>query len=136
MIRLRAYKTKLELNNAEVTWCKQCAGASRWCFNWGLAAMKEAYAEGRKTSVLGEKKRLNAEKDELAPWLRDMPYVVLQGAFDNLNAAYKNFFRRVKQGEKPGFPKFKSRKNARQSRAKALLPAPQLVGSRTIPRPW
>jgi len=28
-----------------------------------------------------------------------------------LDKAYQNFFRRVKNGEKPGFPKFKSRKN-------------------------
>ena len=115
MLRMRAYKTKLTLNNAERTWCLQCAGAARWCYNWGLAAMEDAYAEGRKTSVLAEKKRLNAVKDEVAPWLRDLPYAVLQEAFGNLDAAYKNFFRRVKKGGKPGFPKFKSRKHPRQS---------------------
>ena len=114
--RLRAYKTKLILNNKERTWCKQCAGASRWCYNWGLAAMIEAYGSERKTSVLTEKKRLNAIKDDIAPWLRDLPYVVLQESFRNLDTAYKNFFRRVKQNAKAkGFPKFKSRKNARQS---------------------
>jgi putative transposase len=58
MKRLRAYKTKLVLNNAERNWCMRCAGASRWCYNWGLDAMKTAYADGRKTSVLAEKKRL------------------------------------------------------------------------------
>jgi putative transposase len=114
--RLRAYKTKLVLNNVERTWCLRCSGAARWCFNYGLDAMRTAYAAGRKTSVLAEKKRLNAVKDNEAPWLRDLPYTVLQGAFDNLNAAYRNFFRRVKQGnESPGFPKFKSRKNSLQS---------------------
>jgi len=113
--RLRAYKTKLALNNQERGWCVRCAGTARWCYNWGLDAMKTAYAEGRKTSVLAEKKRLNAIKDEIAPWLREVPYVVLQEAFGHLDSAYQNFFRRVKNGEKPGFPKFKSRKNARQS---------------------
>jgi len=115
MVIQRAYKTKLQTNNQERTWCRQCAGAARWCYNWGLDAMKTAYAEGRKTSVMAEKKRLNAIKDEVAPWLRDVPYTVLQAAFDNLDSAYKNFFRRVKQGEKPGFPKFKPRRNHVQS---------------------
>jgi putative transposase len=110
MLRLRAYKTKLTLNNTERTWCLQCAGAARWCYNYGLASMKDAYENGRKTSVMAEKKRLNAIKDEVAPWLRDVPYTVLQAAFDNLDSAYKNFFRRVKQGKTPGFPRFKSRK--------------------------
>lgn len=33
-----------------------------------------------------------------------------QEALRNLDNAFKHFFRRVKNGEKPGFPKFKSRK--------------------------
>ena len=116
MKRLQAYKTKLVLNNMERTWCLRCSGAARWCFNWGLDAMQKAYAEGRKTSVLAEKRRLNAVKDNEAAWLRDLPYTVLQAAFNNLKSAYKNFFSRVKQGGgKPGFPKFKSRRNASQS---------------------
>jgi putative transposase len=116
MKRLRAYKTKLTLNNVERQWCIECAGAARWCYNWGLDAMKTAYAEERKTSVLAEKKRLNAIKDDVAPWLREYPYPVLEEALRNLDAAYKNFFRRVKNGEKEkGFPKFKSRKHPRQS---------------------
>jgi len=76
--------------------------------------MKTAHAEGRKTKVSDEKKRLNAVKGEVAPWLRDVPYTVLQAAFDNLDTAYKNFFRRVKEGGPPGFPRFKSRKDPRQ----------------------
>ena len=33
----------------------------------------------------------------------------------NLDAAYRNFFRRVKAGEKPGFPRFKSKHDHRKS---------------------
>ena len=116
MIRARAYKTKLKLGGRERTWCRQCAGASRWCFNHGLAEMKKAYEEGRETSVGDEKKCLNAIKDEIAPWLRDVPYTVLESAFNNLFRAYLNFFRRVKKGKGPaGFPKFKSKRNSCQS---------------------
>ena len=32
---------------------------------------------------------------------------VLQNVIDRVDKAYKNFFRRVKAGEKPGFPRFK-----------------------------
>jgi len=71
--------------------------------------MIDAYAEERKLSAWSAKKRLNATKDDIAPWLRELPYSVLAGAFDNLRAAYNNFFRRVKKGEKPGFPQFKKR---------------------------
>jgi len=78
--------------------------------------MKEAYEQGCETSVGAEKKRLNAIKDEIAPWLRDVPYTILQSAFNNLFRAYLNFFRRIKKGQGPaGFPKFKSKRNSRQS---------------------
>lgn len=110
MIRLRAYKTELDPNDTQCQWFLCCAGAARFCYNWGLGAMKDAYSEGRKTSVLAEKKRLNSIKAEEFPWLYEVPYTVLEAAFDNLKSAYENFFRRVKKGEKAGFPRFKSRK--------------------------
>jgi putative transposase len=107
---LRAYKTELDPTNRQRTRFVQCCGAARFCYNWGLAAMIAARQEGRKTSVLAEKKRLNAIKREEYPWLYEVPYTVLESAFDNLKAAYENFFRRVKAGQTPGFPRFKSRK--------------------------
>ena len=39
----------------------------------------------------------------------------MQSAVQNLDTAYQNFFRSVKQGGKAGFPKFKSKHNNRQS---------------------
>jgi len=48
-------------------------------------------------------------------WLREVADKPLRYALRNLDAAYKNFFRRVKNGEKPGYPKFKSKKNKVQS---------------------
>lgn len=33
----------------------------------------------------------------------------------DLDKAYKNFFRRIKQGQQTGFPKFKSKKSSRHS---------------------
>lgn len=39
----------------------------------------------------------------------------MQQTLKDLDQAYKNFFRRVKQSNTPGFPKFKSKKNNKQS---------------------
>ena len=36
-------------------------------------------------------------------------------SLQDLDRAYQNFFRRVKHGEKPGYPQFKSKHNSRQS---------------------
>lgn len=44
-------------------------------------------------------------------FLKEADSTALIFANNNLDAAYQAFFRRVKQGGKPGFPRFKSRKN-------------------------
>lgn len=44
-------------------------------------------------------------------FLKEADSTALIYANNNLDAAYQAFFRRVKQGGKPGFPRFKSRKN-------------------------
>ena len=51
-------------------------------------------------------------------WLRDVSSVVLQQALADLNAAYRNFFDSVtgkREGPRAGPPRFRSRKDSRQS---------------------
>jgi len=116
MIIQRAYKTKLVLNNKERGVLNRCAGTALYVYNWALADRIERYKAGNPTNYYEQKKRFNALKDELCPWVREVPYTVTESAFRNLDTAYQNFFRRVKQGkEKPGFPKFKSRSRSAKS---------------------
>lgn len=48
-------------------------------------------------------------------WLREVDATALQSSLRNLDTAYQNFFRRVKQGQKPGYPRFKSKRDHRRS---------------------
>jgi len=49
-------------------------------------------------------------------WLKEVDSISLQQVLRDLDKAYQNFFRRVKNGEKElGFPKFKSKHNPKQS---------------------
>lgn len=57
---------------------------------------------------------LTQTKKELE-WLREVDSTALQASLKDLDNAYQNFFRRVKKGEKPGFPRFKSKKQNRKS---------------------
>lgn len=107
---LRAYKTRLTPNTAQAALFRQYAGAARFVYNWALADRIERYEAGKPTNYYEQKKRFNGLKRELCPWIVDIPYIIQESAFRNLDAAYKNFFRRVKQGtEEKGFPKFKSK---------------------------
>jgi putative transposase len=54
------------------------------------------------------------KKDPNLSWLKDMPSQVLQQGLDDLDKAFSNFFRGIKNKEKIGYPKFK-RKGVRDS---------------------
>jgi len=113
---MKAYKARLELNNKQISWCNRCAGSARYVYNWGLSEWEhqyEAYKDDdalKRPSRFGLSVQFNGIKDELCPWIREMPYAVTEAAFERLGRAFDNFFRRIKKGDtKAGYPKFKSR---------------------------
>jgi putative transposase len=113
----RAYKTELDLNDRQVTACKQHAGAARWAYNWGLHVKQERYRETKKSPTAIELHReLNALKKTEVPWMYAVSKCAPQEALWNLDAAFAHFFRRCalkKQGKwqgKLGYPQFKTRK--------------------------
>ena len=109
---IRAYKVELDVNNKQRTLLVQCAGVARWAFNWGLARRKAEYeATGKSSSAIEQHRQLNALKKTEYPWLYNYSKCIPQEALRDLDKACQNFFRRVKNGKKQGFPKFKSRKN-------------------------
>jgi len=106
----KAFKTELEPNNKQRSFFDRCSGASRYVYNWGLAEWKRQYEAGEKPSAYSLRKQFNTQKDEVCPWIRELPYAVTESAFANLGTAFDNFFQRVKNGEaKAGYPKFKKR---------------------------
>ncbi len=107
----RAYKTELKLNNQQRTLLAGCAGTARFAFNWGLRQKINAYkATGKSPGYPELHRQLNAlKKGELA-WMYNYSKTIPQEALRDLEQAFTNFFRRIKKGEKPGFPRFKSRK--------------------------
>ena len=106
---LKAYKTELDPNNKQRAFFRQCAGTARFVFNWALADRQQRYKDGFKTSHYEQCKRFNSLKREQCPWILDIPYAVTASAFANCDSAFQHFFRRVKNGDTPGYPKFKAR---------------------------
>jgi putative transposase len=117
MLVTRAYKTELDLNNEQVTACKQHAGAARWAYNWGLQVKQDQYKATKKSPTAIELHRaLNALKKTEVPWMYQVSKCASQEALWNLDAAFTNFFRRCalkKQGKwkgRLGYPRFKTKK--------------------------
>ena len=115
---IKAYKTELNPNNAQASQFVRFAEARRFVFNLGLREWQRQYENGEKPSEYGLRKQFNAVKYDYARHCShfknviNSPYAVTEAAFRDLGNAFKNFFRRLKNGEEPGYPKFK-----RQSRS-------------------
>jgi putative transposase len=113
---LRAFKTELDLNNVQKTACAKHAGAARYAWNWGLARKRQAFLAGLKTPTAFDLHReLNVLKKTELAWMYEVSKCAPQEALRNLDQAFANFFRRVKQKKagnnvKTGYPRFKSKK--------------------------
>jgi putative transposase len=126
-IMLKAYKVRLKTNNKLNSQFMRCAGVERFVYNWGLAESKRRYDEGNKIGILKLCVEFNAIKREQFPFVTEVPYAITESAFRNLDAAYKNFFRRLKKGEKPGYPKFKNRFGKKVFQLRGVKVFPQHV---------
>jgi putative transposase len=90
---------------------KAC-GVARFAYNWGLARRIEQYNgnEGKErfTNAMRQHKELNTLKRTDYPWMYEVSKCVPQEALRNLDLAFKNMQRRIKNHEKEmGFPNFK-----------------------------
>lgn len=111
-----AYKFRIYPDIAQTNLIERTFGCCRFIYNYFLAERKKAYNENKKVlSYVDCAKEITVLKRSLT-WLKDVDSTALQSAARNLDNAYKNFFRRVKQGIKPyGYPKFKKKHDNRQS---------------------
>jgi len=112
MLVHRAYRYELDPNNQQRIGLFQGAGTARFAYNWGLEQRNRLYREKqgdeRFTSAIDQHRELNRLKRTEFPWMYDVSKCAPQEALRDLEQAFKNFFRRLKNGdEEVGFPKFK-----------------------------
>ncbi|MDF1539193.1 MAG: RNA-guided endonuclease TnpB family protein [Candidatus Thorarchaeota archaeon] len=110
----RAYRYELAPNNQQRTGLLRHAGTARFAYNWGLEQRNRLYRERhgneRFTSAIEQHREVNKLKKTEFPWMYDVSKCAPQEALRDLEQAFKNFFRRLKNGdEKVGFPKFKKK---------------------------
>ena len=110
----KSYKFRLYPNQYQKQMIEKTFGCKRFVYNHYLAKSIEDYTRtGKSNSYNQNSKDLTSLKKELR-WLSEVDSWATQNALRDLDAAYQNFFRRFKQRQKPGFPKFK-KKSSKQS---------------------
>lgn len=115
---LRAFKVQLDVNNKQQTLLLQHIGCARWAYNWALAKKKEAFDKKEKIpNAIELHRELNKLKQSDVPWMYNSSKTSPQNALRDCDKAFQNFFTRCKKKVKgkKGFPKFKSKKNEKQS---------------------
>jgi putative transposase len=102
------YKYRLYPTPAQRTALQRQLDGCRWVYNQALAMRKTAWDE-RQASVTryDTVKMLPFWKAEHA-WLREGHAQAMQEALTRLDLAFRAFFRRLKAGETPGYPRFRS----------------------------
>ena len=81
----------------------------RWVYNETLALRKNAWEHEQKKIGYYESKKMIPEWKKDKPELKTVHSHVLQDITMRVDLAFQAFFRRVKAGEKVGYPRFKGK---------------------------
>lgn len=116
----RSYKTELAPSKTQAQALRRHMGAVRFIYNWGLTRKQETYkATGKSPGAYALCKELTQLKRTDCPWLYEVNNRALQNALRNLDRAFKNFYQRLEQGKKPGFPGYKRKRDGGSFRVDA-----------------
>jgi putative transposase len=111
----KAYKFRIYPTDAQQSLIRKIFGSCRYIYNHYLSERQSAYKSAGKTlSCKACNKDMTTLKTKL-PWMYEADSTALQSSLKHLDDAYGNFFRRVKLGEKPGYPRYKKKFDSRQS---------------------
>jgi putative transposase len=104
---LKAYKFRIYPTKSQRTKMERTLDLCRWTYNETLEIRKTAWEDEGKSLSKYETNNLLPEWKENKPELKEVFSQVLQNVHERVDLALKAFFRRVKAGEKPGYPRFK-----------------------------
>jgi len=105
----KSFKYNIRANNHTFDNTEKVLDLCRTLYNLCLEQRIYHWKHHRKSiSKFAQMKQL-VELKTVYPEFKQVPSQTLQDVIDRLDKAYDNFFRRVRNGEKPGFPRFRGR---------------------------
>ena len=112
-----SYKFRIYPSETQVNLIQRTFGCVRFVYNHYLAQRIERYkATGKMPTRYEQDKDLTTLKHTKETlWLCEADSTALQSSLKDLDTAYQNFFRGLKQGKPIGYPKFKSKKSHHKS---------------------
>src|ERR1700754_853965 len=105
----RAYRYRIYPGKRQRTLLGQTLGLCAELYNAALQERRDAWRLNRKPIAYKDQQNQLPEIKSVRPELGRVHSQVLQDVLRRLDKAFDAFFRRVKAGEKPGFPRFRAR---------------------------
>jgi len=105
----KTYQFRLYPTRRQITVLMQWLGLCCDVYNAALDERKSAYRMAGVSLSYAHQCAELLECKEVRPELGEVPAQVLQDAVKRVDRAYDDYFRRVEEGQKPGYPRFKSR---------------------------
>ncbi|WP_045246078.1 RNA-guided endonuclease InsQ/TnpB family protein [Thermus filiformis] len=106
---LKAFKYRLYPTKPQARDLERTLELCRQLYNAALQERREAYRKAGKTVGFYEQKRHLPEIRAELPEYKSVHSQVLQNVVERVDRAFRGFFRRVKEGKKPGYPRFKGK---------------------------
>ena len=103
---LLAHKIELRPTPEQATYLDKACGSKRHCYNQLLAHFSQPENNWSKTAAY--QRYINVIRKEF-DWYSEVSSRVTRNAIDDLDNAFKHFFRRIKLKQKAGFPRFKKK---------------------------
>jgi putative transposase len=83
--------------------------ACRFVYNWGVEDRRNLWSCCRVSATFYDQSDYLKHLEAANPWLQEVHAHPLQDALRRVDRSFEGFFRRVKKGEKPGYPRFKGK---------------------------
>jgi putative transposase len=107
---MKAYKYRIYPTSKQTAALQWTLDRCRELYNAALQERKEAYKYAKKTiSAFEQMRSLTEIKAEVRTEYQEIGSHVLQDVIKRIDKAFKAFFRRIKNGETPGYPRFQGR---------------------------
>ncbi len=104
---MKTFKYRLQPSKSQRTKLIQTLELCRWVYNETLATRKNAWEQEKKSLSLYDTNKLLTICKQQHLELKGVFSQVLQNVQERVDLAFKAFFRRVKAGEKAGYPRFR-----------------------------
>lgn len=114
---VKAYKIRIYPTKDQIDLIEKTFGCCRFVYNYFLAKSIKDYEETGKSNTYNQNSAFLTQMKKLDEYsfLKEVEAMALQASLRDLDTAYQNFFRNVRQGKKPGYPKFKKKSASHQS---------------------